>query len=88
MTTDRLAPHAALLAGGSSPAGWRLSLPLANLSGADRAKAGTWAAAIPDPASARKAIPYGAALPSAPLQPLSAQDLERLGVAPGEIRKI
>lgn len=72
----------------STPAGWRLTLPLANLRGADKAKAGTWAAAIADRAAARKAIPYGAALPSAPLQPLSAADLEKLGLAPGDVRRI
>jgi hypothetical protein len=71
-----------------TPAGWRLTLPLANLKGADRARGGTWAAAIPDRSAARKAIPYGSSVPSAPLQPLSADELERLGVGPGEVRKI
>lgn len=72
----------------TTPAGWRLTLPLANLKGADRARGGTWAAAIPDRATARKAIPYGASVPSAPLQPLSAEDLERLGVPPGGVKQI
>lgn len=71
-----------------APAGWRLTLPLANLKGAERAKSGSWAAAIPDRAAARKAIPYGAAVPSAPLQPLTAADLERLGVPPGGVAQI
>ncbi len=71
-----------------TPAGWRLTLPLANLKGADRAKAGSWAAAIPDRAAARRAIPYGAAVPSAPLQALSAEELERLGVPPGGVKKL
>lgn len=74
--------------GAAAPAGWRLTLPIANLAGAERAKAGSWAAAIADPAAARKAIPYGAGVPSARMQPLSAQELERLGVAAGEVRKI
>lgn len=72
----------------STPAGWRLTLPLANLRGADKSKAGAWAAAIADRAAARRAIPYAAALPSAPLQPLSAADLEKLGLASGEVRRI
>ncbi len=71
-----------------TPAGWRLTLPLANLKGEDRAKAGSWAAAIPDRAQARKAIPYGASVPSAPLQALSKEDLDRLGVPPGGVKKI
>lgn len=71
-----------------TPAGWRLTLPLANLKGAERARGGSWAAAIPDRAAARKAIPYGASVPSAPLQPLSAAEIEKLGLAPGEVRKI
>lgn len=71
-----------------TPAGWRLTLPLANLKGPDRAKSGSWAAAIPDRYAARKAIPYGAAVPSAPLAPLTAEELERLGVPPGEVRQI
>jgi hypothetical protein len=74
--------------GGHAPAGWRLTLPLANLKGEDRAKGGSWAAAIADKAAARKAIPYGAAVPSAPLQALSAQDLERLGVPPGGVKRL
>lgn len=71
-----------------TPAGWRLTLPLANLRGDDRARGGSWAAAIPDRASARKAIPYAASVPSAPLQPLTAADLERLGVPPGGVKQI
>ena len=71
-----------------TPAGWRLTLPLANLRGEERAKAGSWAAAIVDKAAARRAIPYGSSVPSAPLLPLSADELRRLGVAPGEVRKI
>lgn len=74
--------------GEKTPAGWRLTLPLANLKGVDRAKSGSWAAAIPDRAAARKAIPYGASVPSAPLQPLSAEELERLGVPPGGVKQI
>lgn len=72
----------------ATPAGWRLTLPLANLKGEERAKSGSWAAAIPDRSAARKAIPYGASVPSAPLQPLSAAEIERLGLAPGEVRRI
>ncbi|MFC3692203.1 hypothetical protein [Chenggangzhangella methanolivorans] len=72
----------------TTPAGWRLTLPLANLKGEDRAKNGSWAAAIPDKAAARKAIPYGAAVPSAPLQPLSAAEIESLGLKAGEVRRI
>ncbi len=75
-------------AGQTTPAGWRLTLPLANLKGDERAKSGSWAAAIPDRSAARKAIPYGASVPSAPLQPLSAEDLERLGVPPGGVKQI
>ncbi|GLK66879.1 hypothetical protein [Hansschlegelia plantiphila] len=71
-----------------APAGWRLTLPLANLKGDERAKSGSWAAAIPDRAAARKAIPYGASVPSAPLQPLTAADLERLGVPSGGVKQI
>lgn len=71
-----------------TPAGWRLTLPLANLKGADRAKSGSWAAAIPDRAIARKAIPYGAAVPSAPLQPLTAAELDQLGLKAGEVKQI
>lgn len=72
----------------TTPAGWRLTLPLANLKGEEKAKGGSWAAAIPDRAAARKAIPYGASVPSAPLQPLSAADLARLGLAPGDVKRI
>ncbi|WP_020178046.1 hypothetical protein [Methylopila sp. M107] len=71
-----------------TPAGWRLTLPLANLRGADRTKSGSWAARIPDRAAARKAIPYGASVPSAPLQPLTAEELDRLGVPPGGVKQI
>jgi hypothetical protein len=71
-----------------APAGWRLTLPLANLKGDERAKSGSWAAAIADKAAARKAIPYGAAVPSAPLQALSAEDLERLGVPAGGVKRL
>jgi len=71
-----------------TPAGWRLTLPLANLRGEDRAKSGSWAAAIPDRAAARRAIPYGSAVPSAPLLPLSREELDRLGVGAGEVKKI
>lgn len=72
----------------TTPAGWRLTLPLANLKGADRAKGGSWAAAIPDRATARKAIPYGAAVPSAPLEPLTAAELDLLGLKAGEVKQI
>ena len=72
----------------TTPAGWRLTLPLANLKGVDRAKGGSWAAAIPDRATARKAIPYGAAVPSAPLQPLTAAELDQLGLKAGEVKQI
>jgi hypothetical protein len=82
------APAAPSPASEATPAGWRLFLPLANLRGPERAKAGAWAAAIPDKAAARKAIPYGASVPSAPLQPLTGADLERLGVPPGGVKQI
>lgn len=72
----------------TTPAGWRLTLPLANLRGADRSKSGSWAAAIPDRATARKAIPYGAAVPSAPLEPLTSAELDQLGLKAGEVRQI
>lgn len=74
--------------GDATPAGWRLTLPLANLKGAERARGGTWAAAIPDRAQARRAIPYGASVPSAPLSPLSAEELARLGVPLGGVKRI
>ena len=51
----RMASHAP--AHDMTPAGWRLTLPLANLRGEERAKAGSWAAAIADKAAARRAIP-------------------------------
>ncbi|GLK75440.1 hypothetical protein GCM10008171_06940 [Methylopila jiangsuensis] len=71
----------------TAPAGWRLSAPIVNLKG-DRRTPGVWAAAIVDRDSARKAIPYGRAVPSAPLSPLSAEQVAELGLAPGEVRQI
>lgn len=71
----------------SKPAGWRLTAPIVNLKG-DRRTPGVWAAAIVDRDSARKAIPYGRAVPNAPLSPLSADQVAELGLAPGEVRQI
>ncbi|MFD1331309.1 hypothetical protein ACFQ4O_04790 [Methylopila musalis] len=71
----------------NAPAGWRLSAPIVNLKG-DRRTPGVWAAAIADRDSARKAIPYGRAVPNAPLAPLSADEVAALGLAPGEVRQI
>lgn len=70
-----------------TPAGWKLTIPVVNLPGGARTP-GAWVAAIADKVTARQSIPYGRAVPSAPLAPLTAADLERYGVAPGETKKI
>ncbi|GLK79383.1 hypothetical protein [Methylopila turkensis] len=69
------------------PAGWRLTVPVVNLPGPQRA-GGSYVAAIADESSARRAIPFGRAVPSARLQPVSQAELDRYGVAPGEVLKV
>lgn len=71
----------------AAPAGWRLTVPVVNLSGPNRA-GGTFVAAIGDREAARKAIPFGRAVPSAPLSPLTADEVRTLGLVDGEVRKI
>jgi len=68
-------------------AGWKLTIPVVNLKG-DQRVAGSYVAAIADREAARKAIPYGRAVPSAPLQPLSADELAGFGVDAGAVKKI